>query len=83
VSGSRDVTSRGWAVVSRVNFMTSYCNLIYRSGRMSVILALIGSFLSIRNVVYLGILQAQLRDGLPAHRRSPIQVLTRQCTAGS
>jgi len=23
------------------------------------------------------------RDGLPAHRRSPIQVLTQQCTAGS
>jgi len=25
----------------------------------------------------------QLQDGLPAHRRSPIQVLTQQCTAGS
>jgi len=23
------------------------------------------------------------RDGLPAHRRSPIQVLTRQCMAGN
>jgi len=23
------------------------------------------------------------RDGLPAHRRSPIQVLTQQCMAGS